>query len=188
MILAEMRLPPAGGLASRILALALLALLLLLIWIGLVAPVIALLAGQDPISAATQQRDQQQLIVGRQSDLQARKDALLQSGPDLTEFLSGASASLASAELQSRIALLVKPLGGVITSVEPLSFPDEENFHRAGLRVKITLRPEMLPNLLYDLEKGKPLLIIANAAFKANEEGGLGVTLELFGYLPQAAP
>lgn len=180
--------PLADPRISRGLAVLLAVLLLVLCWAGLVQPLLGLLRGDSPIAAKAQLIEEQRRVAERQPRLSAEKAALLQSEPDLADFLPGASTALAGADLQGRLGNLVKPLGGVIASVEPLAFPDDEGFHRAGLRMKLSLRQESLPPLLYALETGQPRLFLAALGLKSGGDGDLAVTMDLFGYLAPETP
>jgi hypothetical protein len=171
---------------SRVAALLLLALWLALLWAGLAEPLIALVGGSDPITATGQLLADQQRIADRKPALMADKSALLAAGPALDEFLPGASPSLAAAGLQSRVGALIKPIGGSIASIEPLTLADQESFHRAAVRVKLSIPAGALALLLYAIEDEKPYLFVTNLAIKAGTDSSLTVALDIFGYLAAA--
>ena len=167
---------------GRLLALVVAGLLAVLLWAGLISPLVQWAAGDHPLILSRRVLAEQRRIAERLPRLQSEKLDLEHAGPARTEFLSGATPALAAAELQSQLAALVKPLGGAVASVEPLTLPDEEGFHRAGLRAKLALRQDALPPLLRAIESAAPRLIVNSIAIKASE-GELAITLELYGYL-----
>ena len=173
---------------SRSLALALAGLALLVLWAGLAEPLIGLVGGENRLGVAARRLAEQRAISARQPLLAANKAALLRAGPNRADFLPGASPSLAAADLQGRIESLIKPLGGSVASVETLSLPDEEGFRRAGLRLKLTLRPESLAPLLYAIETDRPRLLLSALTVKSGGSGDLSLAMELFGYLAPEAP
>jgi hypothetical protein len=175
----------AHGPASRALAILVLALLAALLWAGLAQPVIDLARGEHPILLTRRLLAEERKIAERRPLLEAEKAALAQAAPDYGDFLAGATPALAAAELQGRVGAEVKSLQGGVTSVEPLGFPDEAGFHRAGLGLKLSLPQEALPSLLHAMEDQRPRLFIA--ALSARGEGELAVSLEVFGYLNEAA-
>jgi hypothetical protein len=161
---------------SRALALLVAVLMLLVLWAGLVQP---FLGGNQMVSTYRLLAEQKR-IAERQPQLTAQKAELAQALPSMADFLVGASPALAAADLQGRMAALVKR--GSIASVEPIPFADDEGFHRAGLRLKLSVPQDALPNLLHDIEDSEPRLFIAAMTAKANGEDVI-LSVDLYGYL-----
>lgn len=168
-------------------ALALTAALALLIWCGIGQTVLDLAQGDHPIQLRTRLLAEQLRLAERVPALRQSLDELRHGSADSSDFLPPAAPALAAAQMQDYLGGLVRPLGGQIASVEPLTMSDEQGFRRAGLRLKFTLRQDALPALLHRLDYGKPRLFLADLAIKAKGEE-LGIVLDVFGYLPAEAP
>jgi len=159
---------------SRALALLLGLAMILLVWAGMVQPFL----GENRLVQTWRLQADQRRIAERQGQLAAERARLNEAGPATDDFLTGANAALAAADLQGKL----KPARGNIVSVEPIPFPDEEGFHRAGLRLKLTLPQDALPGLLHDIEDSEPRLFISSLSIKA-VNGDLTLSIDLFGYL-----
>ena len=161
---------------QRPLALLVAALMLLVLWAGLVQPFL----GGNQLAQTARLLAEQQRIAERQPQLAAEKAALAQAAPNALDFLSGATPALAAADLQGKMAALIQR--GSIASVEPIPFADDEGFHRAGLRLKLSVPQDALPPLLHDIEDDEPRLFIAAMTAKANG-GEVILSIDVYGYL-----
>lgn len=168
---------------QRIAALGVTGLMLWFLWLGVGQPLLDLAFGQHPIALNLRLLEEQQRLGERVPALRRTLEELRANKADLGDFLPPAPAALASAQMQDYVGGLIKPLNGKIASVEPLTFADEQGFHRAGLRLKLDLRADALPALLHRLEYGRPRLFLADLAIKAKGEE-LSIVMDLYGYLP----
>ena len=168
---------------QRIAALGVAAIMLFVLRMGIGQPLLDLALGEHPIAVKLRLLEEQRRLGERVPVLRRTLDQLKADKADLGDFLPPAPTTLASAQMQDYVGGLVKPLNGKIASVEPMSFADEQGFHRAGLRLKLDLRADALPALLHRLEYGHPRLFLADLAVKAKGEE-LSIVLDLFGYLP----
>ena len=167
----------------RLLAALLVPVILALIWAGLLQPVIHWAAGDNPIAIAAQNLAQQRAIAARQEGLRAEKAAREATPKDDGDYLMGGDSALAGAQLQSQLAPLLRNLGATLSSAEALTLADQDGFHRAGLRLKVSLPESALPAFLHTLESGRPRLFFAALAVKSAGNGQVTVTCDLFGFL-----
>ncbi len=174
-----------GSTLSRGLALLALPLLLILLWLGFVRPIVDWASGHGALPDARQRLADQQRLAERKQALQIQKSAMEAGPKDFSDFLTGTNPALAAANMQSNVSGLIRALGGTVLSVETISLPDQEGFHRAGLRLKLTLAENVLPPLLYTLESGQPRLFIAALSLKSGKEGEIAAVMDLYGFLAQ---
>jgi general secretion pathway protein M len=176
----------------RILALAILALLLLL---G--ASAVAWVAGEYDASQGAQRELQASAERHRQTDaklaeLQAQLAQLKLHQASAVGFLQSSNESLAAAELQSRIKSSVEAAHGELRSTQILPGRDESGFHRVAIRGQIVVDMVALQRMFYELEASAPFLFIDNVEVRARatsrqrvqgENPQLDVRFDLSGYL-----
>jgi len=173
-----------GTLPSRLLAVAVLALALVLFWQGLAQPVIDLAGGKGPLARARHEREELGRVTERLPALIEEKKTLAASRPAAASgFLPGTDPQLAAASLAGRLNADIKAMGGDLVSSEAVDLKEEETVQRAGLRLRVSLPRASLPNLLYRLEYSQPTLFIQTLAITADTEGRLTMALDLYGYL-----
>lgn len=179
----------------RILALAILALLLLL---G--ASAVAWVAGEYDAAQGQAQELQAAIERHQQSDarlveLQAQLASLKQHQASAVGFLQSSTESLAAAELQSRIKSSVEAAHGELRSTQILPGRDESGFRRVSIRGQITVDMVAMQRLFYELEASAPFLFVDNVEIRARaasrqriqgENPQLDVRLDLSGYLRRA--
>lgn len=91
-----------------------------------------------------------------------RLDEIRQRGEQEDHFLNRNSASLASADLQTRIKESVTQAGGELISTQVIPERKEEQFSRIAVRVRMTGSTETLRDVLYAFESGTPSLFVEN--------------------------
>jgi len=180
-------------LQSRVLAVLLLVLTVLLVYLGFVRPYTATLSGlQDDIDRLNDRLVRYRSVATAQQDVD-RRLLLLQKDPQLAaSFLSQKTAALASAELQQLVKRMVRESGGQLVSTQALASEPGGDF--AAVTVKVVMRgsSENLHDLLRKLELGRPLLIVDGLSIRnmrryarANQPVAerLTVNFDLTGYL-----
>jgi hypothetical protein len=163
--------PRLDATQGRILAAFLMGAILVLLWFGLIQPIVSVAQGDHAIVIASENLEQQRAIAARQEGLRAEKAARDAAPKDDGDYLAGADSALAAAQLQSQLGPLLRSLGATLSSAEPLSLPDQEGFRRAGLRLKLGLAESSLPAFLHTLENGRPRLFFAALAIKSAGNG-----------------
>jgi len=179
----------------RIVALAILALLLLL---G--ASAVAWVAGEyDAAQGAAQQLqaaiERRQQAEAKLAESQAELAALKQHQPSAVGFLQSSTESLAAAELQSRIKTSVEAAHGELRSTQILPGREEGGFRRVAIRGQIVVDMGSMQRMFYELEASAPFLFIDNVEIRARatsrarvqgENPQLDVRFDLSGYLRRA--
>ncbi|HUL11135.1 MAG TPA: type II secretion system protein GspM [Methylococcaceae bacterium] len=92
----------------------------------------------------------------------ARLEEIKQRGKDKEEFVSGNTAALASADLQTMIKKTVTDAGGELISTQVIPERKEQQFTRIAVKVRMTGSTVVLRDVLYALETGNPILFIEN--------------------------
>jgi hypothetical protein len=168
---------------SRLLALAVLILILLALWEGLAQPIIDVATGDGPLAAARRSLDDQSRLADRLPAMVREKAELAGRQAAATGFVPGFDPHLAAAALAGRLTAEIKAQGGDLASSEAVDLPDEEGFKRVGLRLTASLPEAALPGLLYGLEFSDPCLFVQSLAIAAGKQDRLTISLDLFGYL-----
>jgi general secretion pathway protein M len=186
-----------GSLASRGLALALLAGLLLAGYTFVVAPVLA--AYRDTGEAIQEAQDLLQryrALAGERTQLIEELAALEERAAQAGGYLEGSTDALAAVELQDRVRRIIEGAGGQLQSTQilPASAIDATApVRRAALRIQLEIAINGLQSVLYELETGQPYLFVNELTVRqrrtrrrANtpeEEPVLDVSFEVFGYV-----
>jgi general secretion pathway protein M len=179
----------------RILALAVLAMLLLL---G--ASAVAWVAGEyDAAQGAAQELqaaiERRQQAESKVAELQAALAALKQHQASAVGFLQSPTESLAAAELQSRIKSSVEAAHGDLRSTQILPGREDGGFRRVAIRGQIVVDMAALQRMFYELEASAPFLFLDNVEIRARagsrakaqgENPELDVRFDLSGYLRRA--
>lgn len=179
----------------RILALAILALLLL---VG--ASAVGWVMDEYDASQSSAQRLQEAIQRRHQAEaklaeLQAELAALKQHQASAVGFLQSSTESLAAAELQSRIKSSVEAAHGDLRSTQILPGHDEGGFRRVSIRGQIVVDMAAMQRLFYELEASTPFLFVDNVEVRARatsrqrvqgENPQLDVRFDLSGYLRRA--
>lgn len=156
-------------LVSRLLALALLVLVVAIAW-GLVAvPLTAAFDAQETrIERATALLARYEKALDDEPNLRAEIEALRQSDGSPDPFLKGVSSQIIAANLQNRIQTLVAGEPGDIRSIQVLPESEEDGFEKIGLRVTLTAGIPTMQKIFYDIETSVPALFIDNLDVRTN--------------------
>ena len=169
---------------SRLLALAMLATAIFLLWEGLAQPVIDFVGGNGPLARARHARDELGRVTERLPSLTEEKATLAAAGPTAASgFLASSDPQLAAASLAGRLNADIKAMGGDLVSSEAVELKDEEGVKRVGLRLRVSLPEMSLSGLLYRLEYSQPPLFIQTLSITADREERVSLALDLYGYL-----
>jgi general secretion pathway protein M len=166
-----------------------------LVWLGAVEPWRA--ANRDlgrRIEAAERELAGLRAAAATLPELERRAAA----PPDGAEedYLTGESETIALADLQDRVRATAQAHGGHTRSTSVLA-PVEEaaGFRKVGVQVELQIGTAGLRELLYQLESGRPLLLVENLELRARpaadatvEEPSLDASFDLVGYMRAAPP
>jgi general secretion pathway protein M len=183
------------ALLSRMLAVALLAVLLAGIYLAGVRPlVMAYRANEKAIAEAQELVGQFEGAAVSEQDIEQRVQELTALHASEPYYLTRETDALAAVELQDRVTEAINKNGGTIRSIQPLPPEKEGEFQRVTLRVQMTTTITSLFYIVYELETTQPFLFLSNVDIKsrqsrvvADSEAGeppLTITFDLAGYQP----
>lgn len=183
----------------RILAVALLILLILVIWRMGIQPVWQ--AWQQDRETVADYRDAIARFKGLAAAgtrYEAALSQLRQQAGFTDALIRSPSATLAAADLQQRVKRLVEQSGGSLVSAQPSEAEPAGPFIRIGLGVRMIVSVEALQKVLHALETRTPVVVIdemlvlsrggRNARRRAQVRDQLDVRLELSAFTISSAP
>jgi hypothetical protein len=150
------------GRRGHALALALLAVLLLILWQGLIAPLVGLYGDRAEELAFLKVRAAKMANLAEQVPaLKKRADIAAHAGPAPAMVLEGSSDAVAAATLQNRVQDMAAAAGTALVSVDYL--PVETvggTYHRIGLKISLNAQWPALVALLKSVEQASPPMLI----------------------------
>lgn len=180
--------------ASRAAALALLAALIGVVFLFLVAPLIAAYRDTDEAIAHTgEQLARYEGISKSYPALKSQLDKLARRQTASGVYLPGNTDALAAAGLQEGVSATIERNGGKLRSIQILPVTTDGEFKRVSVRVQLTATLGSFAKILYSLEAGKPWKFIDNLDIKnrrarrtatdKNQDPELVIRFDLYGYL-----
>jgi general secretion pathway protein M len=114
--------------------------------------------------------------IGKYESMLARKPLLeaelqgLQRLQNRTNYhLSAGTPALAAADLQQRVKRAVEGNGGRLVSTQNLTDPKDEKLVEVVIRVRMNGDVGSVARVLYELESGKPLLLVDNLTIRSSK-------------------
>ena len=146
--------------------------------------------GAMPLWQRHQNLDEQVLqaeeLVGRLAGIRDKKSTLEARLVELDErqlksglFVAGETDAMAAVGLQERVKAAVSATDGQLKSTQTLPPQNIEGFDRIGVRVAMLGTIDSLFELLYDLEAGRPYLLVDNLDVKARRARSRKATTEV---------
>ncbi|MCU7919542.1 MAG: type II secretion system protein M [Candidatus Thiodiazotropha sp. (ex Epidulcina cf. delphinae)] len=146
---------------SRLAAVSLLALLLLLLLFAAIYPILSLNNHYDKRISGTRQQLQHYRRITSQADrYQAEHARLKRIRQSDKRYLQSETDSLAKAELQRRVKQVVASGKGDILSSQVERSEQEDGFNRVAIRVRMKSTLEEMMALVYRLETETPYLFV----------------------------
>jgi general secretion pathway protein M len=181
--------PKLSPLVSRLLALAILATLLVIVFTGIAQPLLG--AYRNAVVSAEEMRSGIMHVQtnGRSlAQLQAEVAQLTAREQSTPGFLRGTNEALAAAELQERVKSVVAGVNAELRSTLVLPAPDEAKLRRISIRSQIVADVEEAQRVFYQLESGSPTLFLDNVQIQPGPRGAiveppLDVRFDLYGYM-----
>jgi len=165
---------PLPLLAGRLLALAILAGLCALFWLGLAQPLLGLFTGyRETVAQAEEQLPRLRDLAAMAPALEAELARIERDPSARTRQLSGGGDSLAAADLQNRLGKIAAANGIVLRSTQILPPQEEEGFRRIAVRVALEGGAPALLKILHGLETAPTLLFIDNLEVRSRSGGRL---------------
>ena len=170
--------------------------LLILFYLAVVNPLLSLEESwsQELVNRTKLLSKYQSLIKSKSRVVQANKAMKAALARTESQFLSGATPALASADLQEILKTLVKDQGVQMTSAKILSPREAGNYLEVPVQVELTATINQLVSLLYHLEHHKKLLFIPDLDINAprlirgeNKEVPLQISMVISGVIKKGA-
>jgi hypothetical protein len=180
---------------SRVLALALLALLLAALWRFAAMPAWDQWRADGEAIAATRDAIARFKGVAAARESLSRQLARVRSNPSLEgALMRAATVTLAAAQLQQQLKSTVEERGGSVVSSQALDGEAVGPFVKVKINVRMTLTMPQLQRVLYRLESQRPVLVVDELLVLSRQRrrrrnatdsaGDLDVRALLSGYMP----
>lgn len=161
-----------GGQRGRMLAVALLAVLLGLAWIALGAPLLAWHGERAERLATRQALAQRMEAVAATLPALRREAAGETAGPQAQALVEGGSDAIAGAALQTHLGGLASRAGMALSSAEVLPAEAAGSYRRIRLRVSVNGPWPELVRLLQEIAQSTPRILVDDVQMQA----GMSVT------------
>jgi len=163
--------PPLRSMASRALAVSLLALLAAVLWIGAVAPIKSRYDDNDQAITGGVR-----LLAGFTSVVvQGRRTGSEPGASDLEryrgDFLAGPEDAIIVADLQTRLSALIAARNAELSSARALPPKSRDGLDYLGLGLQIRAEMKSIQEVLHAIETGTPLLFVERADLRPDERG-----------------
>jgi general secretion pathway protein M len=150
------------GRRGHALAAALLVAALLILWLGIISPLVGFYADRADQLAIEQARVASMTRLADQIPaLKQRAESVSKTGPAPSLVLEGSSDAVAAATLQNRVQDMASAAGTNLVSVDYL--PPETGsgaYHRIGLKITLNAQWPVLVALLKSVEQANPPMLI----------------------------
>ncbi len=158
--------------ASRLLAVGLLAVTVAVIYLLVVAPVMAKFAGyRESIEQSRDLYAKYQGISAGRDELAIQLEEIKRRDAAAGGYIMGASETLAAAELQNHIKAVFNRNGATLKSLQILPTEEEEGgFLRIIVRAQLTAGSTGLQQVIFALEADKPYLFIENVDIRKQRQ------------------
>ena len=184
-----MKRPLPTGRLGRLLALGLTVLALMVLWLGVIAPLTQWYDERDDALARRALLAQRmQALVASLPALQQEANDVMANGTGEPALLEADSDSMASAFLQERLRSMFTPAGVQLNSVETLPGEDTGAYRRIRLRVSFNASWAGLMGLLKDIHVATPALLVDELQVQpalhriSTAPGTFDVTCTIFGF------
>ena len=178
----------------RLLALALLGLLLVAVTAAVLLPFLYLQRQGAALAAGAHRNAELEAKIPAREQLLEQERELQGSLDTERTLLPGSTPAVAAAQLQGDLAGLAAAMGGEITTAQILEPEEAAPFARIGLRLSLRGDTATVRDFLYAVETREPMLIVRRmdlggsslADNESVENPTLSATFEVYGYAPGA--
>lgn len=178
----------------RLLALALLGLLLVAVAAAVLLPFLYLQRQGAALAAGAHRNAELEAKIPAREQLLEQERELQGSLDTERTLLPGSTPAVAAAQLQGDLAGLAAAMGGEITTAQILEPEEAAPFARIGLRLSLRGDTATVRDFLYAVETREPMLIVRRmdlggsslADNESVENPTLSATFEVYGYAPGA--
>ena len=178
----------------RLLALALLGLLLVAVAAAVLLPFLYLQRQGAALAAGAHRNAELEAKIPAREQLLEQERELQGSLDTERTLLPGSTPAVAAAQLQGDLAGLAAAMGGEINTAQILEREEAAPFARIGLRLSLRGDTATVRDFLYAVETREPMLIVRRmdlggsslADNESVENPTLSATFEVYGYAPGA--
>ena len=155
----------------RALALAILAAIPLVLWVGVIEAIWEGWAdgGETEVRSLKLIANLREAATRRPA-LESEFKALEARSKALPGYIPGNTPALAAATVQSEVKRIVESKGGQVRSTQDLAPTREHGVEKIGVRFDMTTSLEALPTIVYEIESHSPYLFIDNLEIRAPED------------------
>jgi general secretion pathway protein M len=183
-------LPP---IASRVLALAILLLLVVGLYVLVIDPLVAeYQANRDAVEQLSAALGRYRAAGLRLPEREQALESLRKADPVREGFLQGANDNLIAANIQARVKSITEAARGELRSTQSLPALDEGKLHRIAIRAQMTVTLGAAQKVFYGIESGTPYLFLDNVVMnarvglrrrgEADDNPLIDVQFDVFGY------
>jgi general secretion pathway protein M len=148
---------------SRIAALGLLIVVVLIAFLGILGPLIAIGNGyRDRLEELEFKLQKMRNIAAEKDFWLNRLEEIKKQGKTEGRLIARDTAALASADLQTLIKESVTRAGGELISTQVIPERKEEQFTRVAVKLRMTGSTPVLRDVLHSFESGHPILFVEN--------------------------
>ncbi len=148
---------------SRISALALLIVVVLIVFLGILGPLYAIGNGyRDRLEESEFKLQKLRKIAAEKDYWLNRLEEIKKQGKAEGRLIARDTAALASADLQTLIKEAVNRAGGELISTQVIPEHKEEQFTRVAVKLRMTGSTTVLRDVLHSFESGHPILFVEN--------------------------
>jgi general secretion pathway protein M len=150
-----------SGRRGQAMALGVTLILLVILWTGIVAPLLGLYAArQETLAQRRALLVRMTMLADSLPTLRRQAGEKASAGPAPQALIEGASDAVASAALQERIQQMATQTGANLASVEALAGEQAGALRRIGLRLTLTTSWPVLVNLLAAIDTASPRMLV----------------------------
>ena len=155
---------------ARLLALAILGLVVATLWLVVVQPIAGAFAAQSDAMAQSQTRiGAYQAEIASQKDYEAELALVNAQQTGSAGLVSGKNSALAAANMQNLVSLLVESEQGQVRSAQNLPATAVDGFERIAIQYDVSLPTKNLRETAYRLETQTPYLFLDNVDIRMPE-------------------
>ncbi|HTZ70830.1 MAG TPA: type II secretion system protein GspM [Acetobacteraceae bacterium] len=166
------------GRNGRLLAVGLLIMALLVVWIGVVAPVVDWYSARAAqLSALNQRAAREAALIATLSTL--KKDAAAATSQPTRAVLAGSTDAIAGASLQEQVQSMATNADAQLTSIETLPAEQVADYRRIGVRVEMNAQLPVVVALLKAVEEAQPSMLVDDIHLASTPVGPMATQLPL---------
>lgn len=179
------------GMRGRMVALALPAIVLLVLLLGIIMPLLDYwrIIDTDHTQLLNKTRAYERL-VSRKESLANQVRALEAELAQAVDYLPRAEPAMAAAGVQANLGQMAERSGAIVRSTQTLPAKAEDGFTAVGFQLSVTGSMRSVRDILYEIEVGHPRLVIDRLSITPTRDpganglpGDVDMSVDLHGYM-----